>query len=54
MGPETIYLNNSSVSKGGGYLMGKIVWESAPDTASNTSSVTAALSVAKGGSTSST
>ena len=47
----TIYLNNSSTSYGGGYLMGKIEWSSKEDIASNTSSVTADLYVAKENST---
>lgn len=51
MASGIINLNNSSQTPGGGYLMGKLEWSSASDTASNRSSVTANLYVKKASTT---
>lgn len=54
MASGTINLANSSYTSGGGYLMGKIEWSSQTNVAANTSTVTATLYCAKGGSTAAT
>lgn len=51
MASGTIYLYDSSQTSGGGYLQGAIDWSSTPDTASNTSQVTALLFVKKASTT---
>ena len=51
MASGTINLNNSSLTSGGGYLAGKIEWESTPNTAANTSQVKAKLYVKKASTT---
>lgn len=47
MASGTFNLNNSGTTSGGGYLMGKVDWSSAADTANNKSTVTAKLYVKK-------
>lgn len=51
MASGTINLNNSGLTPGGGYLMGKIEWSSKADTAGNKSTVTARLYVKKASTT---
>lgn len=51
MASGSISLSNSSLTSGGGYLAGKIEWESTPNTAANTSQVTARLYVKKASTT---
>lgn len=51
MASGSISLSNSSLTSGGGYLAGKIDWESTPNTAANTSQVKAKLYVKKASTT---